>query len=216
VTFILAIDGPAGAGKSTIARRTAAHLGWMLVDTGAIYRTVALAAKERGLAAEDPIAQAIPGLAIHFADARVILDGRDVTEAIRTPEISVHSSVVSAMPAVRRALLGLQRQIALSHPAGAVLEGRDIGTVVFPDADVKIFLTASPEERARRRTAQLAAKGVAMEYPEVLKEIVDRDTRDATRAVAPLKPAPDAVHVDTTGRPIGEIVEEIVTLVRTR
>ena len=210
--IIVAIDGPAGAGKSTIARRLAERLGWVLVDTGAIYRTVALVAKEGGLETEAAIAEVLPGLAIRLTDNRVLLGERDVSTAIRTPELSLHASLVSAMPEVRRGLLGLQRRIAREAAAGAVLEGRDIGTVVFPDADLKIFLTASSEVRAQRRTDELARSGRPQPYEDVLRDQIERDARDESRAVAPLKAAEDAIRIDTGGRGIDDLVNEIAGL----
>jgi cytidylate kinase len=210
---ILAIDGPAGAGKSTVARRVAERLGWVRVDTGAIYRSVALLAGRRGIVGAESIGRIAQSLDLKFEGERVIVDGEDVSRAIREPEISTAASRVSAMPEVRANLLELQRRIARAHPKGAVLEGRDIGTVVFPDAEVKVFLTASLEERARRRTEELAERGVPQPFDDVLAEMKERDERDAQRDVAPLKPAADAKMVDTTGRTIEEIVSEIVGLV---
>lgn len=213
--FILAIDGPAGAGKSTVSRRVADHLGLVLVDTGAIYRAAALSAQRRGLTGEHEIAASLQGLPIQFDHARVLLDGEDVSTAIRTPEISRLASHVSAMPAVRRALLELQRRIALDEPKGAVVEGRDIGTVVFPDAPLKIFLTASIEERAQRRKAELDQRGSSgQSLEQVMDDIRTRDARDSEREVAPLKAADDAHLVDTTGRSIDQVVEEIAALAR--
>ena len=210
--MIVAIDGPAGAGKSTIARAVAERLGFVLVDTGAIYRAVALVSRRRRVEAEAELAGLLDGLQIELDGSIVRLDGADVSAAIRTPEISMHASVVSAMPAVRAGLLDLQRRIARQHPKGAVLEGRDIGTVVFPDAPVKIFLTASLQERAGRRALELANRGAPQPLEDVLQEVRLRDERDSQRAVAPLKPAEDAVLVDTTGRSIESIVEEIVAV----
>lgn len=212
--IVVAIDGPAGAGKSTVSRQVADQLGFLLVDTGAIYRSAALVALRRGLVSEAAIAGALQGLELRFEEARVLLAEEDVSGLIRTPEISKHASVVSQMPQVRAALLDLQRRAARLHPRGAVVEGRDIGTVVFPDAEAKIFLTASVDERARRRTEELAQRGHHSSLAEVRAEIEERDQRDSQRAVAPLKPAPDAAIVDTTGRPIEEVVREIVGLVR--
>ncbi|MFL5310676.1 MAG: (d)CMP kinase [Myxococcales bacterium] len=212
---IVAIDGPAGAGKSTVARELARRLGFTIVDTGAIYRAVALAARRAGIGWEDDAGLARlldAGLGIAFApDAdgqRVLLRAEDVTEAIRTPEISRGASVVSARPVVREKLLGLQRQLGRSAPRGAVLEGRDIGTVVFPEADVKFFLTANDEARAARRHAELADKGLPVPLGEVLADQRRRDRDDSERAIAPLKPAPDAVLVDTTGMDLGTVVEQ--------
>ena len=220
---IVAIDGPAGAGKSTVARELARRLGFTIVDTGAIYRGVALAAQRGGIGWEDDVALARlldAGLGISFAPAgdaqRVLLHGEDVTEAIRTPEISRGASVVSARPVVRQKLLGLQRQLGRSAARGAVLEGRDIGTVVFPDADVKFFLTANDQARAARRHAELADKGLPVPLGEVLADQRRRDKDDSERAIAPLKPALDAVVVDTTGMDLGEVVERCFRAARER
>jgi cytidylate kinase len=223
---IVSIDGPAGAGKSTVARRLAARLGYAMVDTGAIYRAVALAASRRGVAFDDDagLAALLPALTIAFEPPeregdgpRVLLDGQDVSAEIRTPAISLGASAVSARPVVRDALLGLQRRLA-SDPRqrGAVLEGRDIGTVVFPDADVKFFLTATPEERARRRHAELAAKGGAPALAEVLADQTRRDRDDTERPVAPLRPAADALLVDTSGVSLDEVVGALAQTVRSR
>jgi cytidylate kinase len=222
--FIVAIDGPAGAGKSTAARGVAARLGFAMVDTGAIYRAVALAATRRGIALDDDAALAglLPGVEIHFAPPpagaaaqRVLLGEEDVSQEIRTPAMSLGASRVSGRPVVRAGLLELQRRLALdAENAGAVLEGRDIGTVVFPDADAKFFLTASPEERARRRFAELQAKGDPSRYEDVLEDQLRRDRQDSERAIAPLRPAADAAVVDTTGVPLEEVVERLVGAVR--
>lgn len=212
----MAIDGPAGAGKSTIARLVAGRLGLVRVDTGAIYRAVALIAAERGLTAEAEIAGAALGLELSFEGGRVLVDGRDVTAEIRTLRISEGASRVSAFPMVRAALLDLQRRLGRAHPRGAVLEGRDIGTVVFPDAEVKIFLTASPETRATRRVLELQTSGAAVDYDEVLASIIDRDRRDTDRSVAPLRPAPDAILVDTTKLSLDDVLDEITRIVRER
>jgi CMP/dCMP kinase len=222
--FIVAIDGPAGAGKSTVAKRVAVRAGLSLVDTGAIYRTLALLAlrehvsvdDEEGLAA---LAATIPDR-LRFAMAgdhnQVWLDDSDVSEDIRTAQTSSAASLVSRHPAVRSALLGLQR--ALGHRgAGAVLEGRDIGTVVFPDATLKAFVTASPAERARRRVQEFTERGVHNEaYDKVLADIIARDKQDAERPVAPLKPAADAVWVDTTGKSLDQVVDELMMHVQQR
>lgn len=201
---VVAIDGPAGAGKSTVARRAAEALGFTYLDSGAMYRSVALAARRRGA---DPSAVA-PGLRIEVGD-RVRLDGEDVTEAIRSPEVSEAASQVAADPAVRRAMVAEQRRL-LSH-GNWVAEGRDIGTVVAPEASVKVFLTADPRERAVRRAAQLGGDPEA-----VLAEQELRDQRDREREHSPLRPAPGATEIDTTGLSVDEVVDRIVGLVRGR
>lgn len=214
--LVVAIDGPAGAGKSTIARKVALRTGLSLVDTGAIYRTLALASQRAGVAPDDAealaaIASSLPiAFEMHDGENRVFVEREDVSEAIRAPEVSMLASQVSKHPPVRAALLELQRELGR---AGAVLEGRDIGTVVFPNAAVKIFLTASPEERARRRAQQLAEKGQAQPYDRVLAEIVERDRQDESRAVAPLRPAPDAEIVDSTYMTEDEVVSRIAARV---
>jgi cytidylate kinase len=211
--LVVAIDGPAGAGKSTAARLLAARLGYDLLDTGAIYRVMALVARQRGIAWDDgpAVAALASGLDLAFrldGDVnRVLAAGGDVTAAIRTPEMSDGASRVSALPEVRAVLLGIQR--ALGARGGVVAEGRDIGTVVFPDAGAKFFLTASEEERARRRVAELVGRGQPADFAQTLAEMRARDTRDSTRAVSPLRPADDAVHVDSTGLTIDEVVNRM-------
>jgi cytidylate kinase len=224
--FIVAIDGPAGAGKSSASRMLAARLGFALVDTGAIYRTVALAARRAGIGYQEDAALEVllPGLRIRFAPParageaqRVLLGDEDVSAEIRTPPLSMGASAVSARPVVRAALLDLQRRLALSpENRGAVLEGRDIGTVVFPDADAKFFLTASAEERARRRHAELRARGEEVALEDVMAEQARRDRDDAQRQVAPLRAAADAVEVDTTGVPLEAVVERLAAAVVAR
>jgi cytidylate kinase len=224
--FIVAIDGPAGAGKSTASRQVAARLGFAMVDTGAIYRAVALAATRAGVELDDDarLGALLPQVAIRFAPPaapgagqRVLLGDEDVSTEIRTPPMSLGASKVSARPVVRAGLLDLQRRLAVAEGnLGAVLEGRDIGTVVFPDADAKFFLTASPEERARRRHAELRAKGDAQTYEEVLADQLRRDRDDSSRAVAPLRPAADALVVDTSGIPLAEVVDRLVGIVQAR
>ena len=199
--MVVAIDGPAGAGKSTVARALARALGFTYMNSGAMYRSVALASLERG---EDPAAVA-PAITIELGD-RVLLDGRDVTDRIRAPEVSEAASRVAADPDVRSALVAKQRELLAQ--GDYVAEGRDIGTVVAPDAAVKIFLTASPEERARRRAAEL---GVDPET--VLAEQALRDERDRTREHSPLQAAPGADEVDTTGLGVDQVVERITELV---
>ena len=207
---IVAIDGPAGAGKSTVARQLARRLGFTIIDTGAIYRSVALAARRATVDWEDDegLRRLLDaGLGITFRDDRVLLSGEDVTDAIRTPEISRGASVVSARPVVRQKLLQLQRDLGHASPRGSVLEGRDIGTVVFPDADVKFFLTASDEARAQRRHAELVERGVSVPLSEVLADQRRRDRDDSERSIAPLRAAPDAIVVDTTGFELDQVVE---------
>lgn len=222
--FIVAIDGPAGAGKSTASRLLAFRLGFALVDTGAIYRTVALAATRLGVALDDDagLESILPNVDIHFAapaaggsGQRVLLGVEDVSALIRTPAISAGASRVSARPVVRAGLLELQRRLAAApENRGAVLEGRDIGTVVFPDADAKFFVTASAEERARRRYAELLSKGDASTFEQVLADQRARDKADSEREIAPLKPAADALIIDTSGTPIDAVVDRLVREVR--
>ena len=215
---IVAIDGPVGAGKSTVAMGVARALGIRYIDTGAMYRSVAWLALRQGVDLRDEraVASIAASASIEFVPANsrqaVVVNGTDVTEAIRTPEVSEAASVVSAHPAVRHAMVALQRRMGAE--GGVVMEGRDIGTVVFPDAEVKVFLDASPEERARRRFKELVAKGVAVDYESLKKAEEERDRRDSTRAHSPLRRAPDAVVIDTTGLTVQEIVDRIVQLVR--
>ena len=196
--MLIAIDGPAGAGKSTVARAVADALGFTYLDSGAMYRCVALA-ELRGV--EDPL-----GCEIELG-GRVTLDGEDVTEAIRAPQVSARASQVAARPEVRGHLVELQRDMIGN--GDYVAEGRDIGTVVAPDAEVKVFLTASPQERAQRRAEQTGA-----DLAQVLAEQLERDERDETREHSPLQAAPDALRVDTTGRSVDEVVAEIARLVQ--
>jgi cytidylate kinase len=205
----VAIDGPSGAGKSTLAKQLAEKLGFLYVDTGAIYRTVGLWVRENGADPKDAAAVAPLLESIHIdlsygSDGlqHMTLNGEDVTDQIRQHEISAYASAVSALPPVRDFLLEMQRSLARSR--SVVMDGRDIGTVVLPDAQVKIFLTASPEERARRRHRELLERGQQADYDTVLKDIQARDLADSTRAVAPLRQSEDAVLVDTTGKSLEE------------
>jgi len=218
--LIVAIDGPAGAGKSTAARLLAARLGYALLDTGAIYRSMALRARERGVAWDDGpgIAALADGIDIAFrlegTVNRVTLNGQDVTTAIRTPEMSDGASRVSALPEVRAALLGLQRRIGAA--GGVVVEGRDIGTVVFPDAEAKFFLVANADERARRRVAELTAAGKPVDAEQTKAEILARDARDSTRATAPLRKADDAIEVDSSTLDPDAVVARMAEVVAAR
>jgi len=217
---VVTIDGPAGAGKSSVAKLLARRLGYRLLDTGAIYRAVALTARERGAAWTDAegCAAIAAGLDIRFDFVgevnHVYLGDRDATAAIRTPDISQGASQVSAHPAVRAALLDLQRRLGAG--GGVVVEGRDTGTVVFPHAEAKFFLTASEAERARRRVAELAASGTAVDYAVTLREIQERDRRDASRDAAPMIPAPDAVLVDSSAQTLEEVVDSLAAAVQAR
>lgn len=199
----IAIDGPSGAGKSTLAKRLAERLGFVYVDTGAIYRTIGLRALRSGVDPKDAGAVAAMldqvHLEIQYGEdglQHMMLDGEDVTKDIRLPEVSRYASLVSAHPCVRDYLLEMQRSLARSHCV--IMDGRDIGTVVLPNADVKIFLTATPEERARRRCLELEQRGTPQPFDQVLSDILERDKNDTERPVAPLRQAEDAVRVDTT------------------
>jgi cytidylate kinase len=216
-SLVVAIDGPAGAGKSTVAKRVADQTGLTLVDTGAIYRAVAYAARQAGVAFDDEdavamIAVKLPiGFRMERGVNRVLIDGEDVSDQIRTPELSMGASTVSKHPSVRSALLDLQRDLGRE---GAVLEGRDIGTVVFPNAHVKVFLHATSRERARRRAHELAERGQAQPYDQVLADIRARDKQDSERAIAPLRPADDAEQMDSTKMTEAEVVAHIVRRVQ--
>ncbi|HEY5952508.1 MAG TPA: (d)CMP kinase [Kofleriaceae bacterium] len=218
--IVVTIDGPAGAGKSTVAKQLARRLGYRLLDTGAIYRAVALLAQRKGVAWSDAEACAVVArdldISYQFIGDKnhVFIAGEDVSAAIRTPEISQGASQVSAHPPVRAALMDIQRRVA--EGGGLVVEGRDTGTVVFPSAEAKFFLTATVEERARRRVAELAASGAPVDYNHTLQEIRERDERDAGRDVAPMKPADDAVLVDSSTQTIEQVVENLAATVEAR
>lgn len=208
---VIVLDGPAGAGKSTVAREVSRRLGLPFLDTGAIYRAIALVMTRDRIPPNDSpeLRSRLASFEISFSDGRVFLADEDVTAAIRTPEIDGCVSSYSAIPIVRGSLLGIQRAQA---QRGLVAEGRDMGTVVFPDADLKIFLTASAEERARRRCAERAAKGESSDLESVLADIVRRDEDDMSRETAPLRQAPDAVLLDTTGLDLSAVVERVLAL----
>lgn len=221
MSIAIAIDGPAGAGKSTIARLAAKELGFIYVDTGALYRTIGLAAFRRSLTAEDKdaIIEMLTAIKVELAfnekhEQIVLLDGKDVSGLIRTPEISMMASAVSAIPEVRAFLLDLQRDMA--HTNNVIMDGRDIGTVVLPDAKIKIFLSASPECRARRRYEELIEKGMDVKYEDILSDVVARDYADSHRDIAPLKPADDAIMVDTSGEDLETSVNKLLTIMRDR
>jgi CMP/dCMP kinase len=217
---VVTIDGPSGSGKGTISRAVATHAGWHLLDSGALYRLVALAGLEQGLTPEDVAGHVAAALAmqVDFGSGpqgeRVLLEGQDVSEALRSEIAGQGASRVAAWPALRAALMS--RQKAFARPPGLVADGRDMGTVVFPDAELKVFLTASPEERAARRYKQLKDKESGVSLAALSREIAERDLRDSTRAVAPLKPAPDAHVIDSTGLTIAEVVDRVLALGRRR
>lgn len=214
----VAIDGPAGAGKSTVARGAAKELGYIYVDTGALYRTVALAAQRKNiLGDEEKIAGMLSSITVELkfddnGEQKVYLNSEDVSSLIRTPEISMAASSVSQIPAVREFLLELQRSIARNN--NVIMDGRDIGTVVLPNADVKIFLFASPECRAERRYKELIEKGEDVRYEDVLKDVNDRDYQDSHRKIAPLKPTEEYVMADTTGKALPESIEMVVSVIK--
>jgi cytidylate kinase len=214
---VIAIDGPSGAGKGTVSRLVAGKLGWHFLDSGALYRLVALAALHHAVPLDDEVS--LKTLAAHLdvqfaagdggAEGRIILEGEDVTDAIRTEQCGKAASVVAALPSVRQALL--ERQRAFREPPGLVADGRDMGTVVFPEAKLKVFCTASREERARRRYKQLNEKGVSVNLQAILGELAERDARDSGRSVSPMRAAPDAVIIDTTTLSIDEVVAKVLT-----
>jgi CMP/dCMP kinase len=216
--YVVTVDGPAGSGKSTVGRLLAQKLSYVYLDTGALYRAMALKIRTARLSPDnrEKIADLCGSTAIALRErngaTRIVLDGEDVTELIRTPEISMLASTISALPEVRGALLSVQRDSALD--GGVVAEGRDMGTVVFPGADVKFFLTASAGERSRRRWLELRDRGHEVTLEEVLRDVVQRDRQDSEREIAPLRPSDDGVLVDSTGKTIDEVVEEMLGAVR--
>ena len=219
---VIAIDGPVGSGKGTVAHRVAAALGFPVLDSGALYRILALVARTRGASFDDPatLARLAGGLDVAFASGdaanpvRTLLAGVDVTGGIRTEQCGNDASRVSAWPEVRDAMLARQR--GFRRPPGLVADGRDMGSIVFPDAPVKVFLTAAPRVRAERRHKQLMAKGVDVSVTRLFRELAERDRRDRERAVAPLKPAEDAVVVDTTGLDVDAAVARVLEIARSR
>lgn len=214
----VAIDGPGGSGKSTVARAAAKKLGFIYVDTGALYRTVGVYALRKGIDTKD--AEAVEAtlrditveLKFENGEQRVLLNGEDVSEEIRTPKASMAASNVSAIPAVRNFLFDLQRDIAKVN--NCIMDGRDIGTVVLPDAQVKIFFTASAEIRAKRRYDELIAKGTQVNYQDVLDELIERDYNDAHREIAPLRPAEDSIMLDTGGLSLQENIDAVVEIIK--
>ncbi|MBQ4626482.1 MAG: (d)CMP kinase [Clostridia bacterium] len=214
----VAIDGPAGAGKSTVSRGAAKQLGYVYVDTGALYRAVGVNALRKGIDTRDKaaVAASLDGISVDLVfengEQKVLLNGEDVSVEIRTPPASMAASDVSAVPEVRAFLFDLQKNIAAK--SNCIMDGRDIGTVVLPNAQVKIFLTASPEERATRRYRELIEKGSKVSYKEVLDDLIERDYNDSHREIAPLKPAEDGVVFDTTGMTLEESVKEITKIIK--
>lgn len=215
MSFIVAIDGPAGSGKGTITKQVGERLGLINIDTGAMFRCVTLNVIQEGIKIEEEnrIKEMLDKIDIDIKEnGEVFLNGEEVTKRIRENDINSFVSPVSVIPIVRDKLLDLQRRMAQGK--NVIMEGRDIGTVVFPNANVKIYLDASPEERAKRRVKQNQEKGISTSYQEVLKSIMDRDKRDSTRKIAPLKQAEDAIYIDSTNMTIEEVTEEIVRIVK--
>ena len=220
MSFSIAIDGPAGAGKSTIAKKLAEELGFIYVDTGALYRAIGLSFINKGVDMSDgpSVAALLAGTSIEIrfinTEQHVFLNGSDVTGKIRTEAVSMAASACSALPAVRAFLLQLQRDLAAEN--NVVMDGRDIGTVILPDAQIKIFLTATPEDRAQRRYEELIGKGIHCDYESVYKDLIRRDYDDSHRAVAPLKPAEGAIILDTTGNPLEVSIDLLIDTVKKR
>lgn len=219
MSVAIALDGPAGAGKSSIAKRAAKALDFIYVDTGALYRTIGLAATRKGVEPKPSVevGKLLNEITVNLTfndkgEQIVLLDGEDVSGLIRTPEASMMASKISAVPSVRAYLLDLQRNMAKSH--NVIMDGRDIGTVVLPDANVKIFLTASPEARAQRRFKELCEKGMDVKYEDILNDVITRDYNDTHRQTAPLKPAEGCVMVDTTELDFEQSVEKIISLIK--
>lgn len=219
MSVAIALDGPAGAGKSSIAKRAAKALDFIYVDTGALYRTIGLAATRKGVEPKPSaeVEQLLSEITVDLSfnekgEQIVLLDGEDVSGLIRTPEASMMASKISAVPSVRAYLLDLQRNMAKSH--NVIMDGRDIGTVVLPDAKVKIFLTASPEARAERRYKELCEKGMDVKYEDILNDVITRDYNDSHRETAPLKPAEGCVTVDTTELDFEQSVEKIISVIK--
>jgi len=217
--LIIAIDGPAGSGKSTVAKKLSRILGYTYIDTGAMYRAVAYKVKEEGIDPDNPdaVVNIMKRINIKLEPSdngvKVFLDGEDVSSKIRTEEIGKIASKIARHPEVRKILVQKQREMG-KKAKNAVIEGRDTGTVIFPDADLKIFMTASPEVRARRRWEELKNKGLDIDYNRILKEVKERDHLDQTRKDSPLRPAKDAIIIDTTNKSIDEVINQILELVR--
>ena len=212
MSTVVAIDGPAGAGKSTVARKVADRLDYAYINTGSLYRALAYAAKTSGIAFSDITPEFLEGLTLEFRGADLYLNGKILESELRLPECATGASIVSAKPFVREYLMPVQRNAAAQQ--WIVMEGRDIGTVVFPDAEKKFFVTASPEERARRRMAQSSEVADGATFESILADILARDERDMNRAVAPLRQADDAVLIDTTGLNIEQVVDKIAAYCR--
>jgi cytidylate kinase len=211
---VIAIDGPSASGKGTIAKRVAGALGFHYLESGALYRLIALAAQRRGISDEKTLAQIAAGMDVSFRGDEVLLEKQDVSDQIRSEECSKRASEVAKLPSVRTALLARQR--AFRQPPGLVADGRDMGTVVFPDAALKVFLTASPQIRAERRYKQLIEKGMNANLRALSRDLEERDARDANRPVAPLVPAPDSQVLDSSALSVDAVVERIVAWCRER